>query len=124
MLDLYKLINSQIEEVISNSFADHYPEEKKKVYPYVEFRFPSVLPNGFGELNLLEVDIWNDKANDITQIETIVDNIDKQLNKFQLNNEIMQVCIFRNNPYRFKINDTDIHIQRRQLRYIVKLYKK
>ena len=124
LLDIYKLINSKIEEICSNSFADYYPEEKKKIYPYVEFKFPSTQPNGFSELNSLDIDIWNNKANDIFEIETITENIDKQLNKLQVNNETMQLCIFRNNPYKLRINDPDIHIQRRQLRYILKVYYK
>lgn len=75
-------------------------------------------------MNILEVHIWDDKASNIVEIETITDEIDKELNKLQINNSKMQICIFRDTPYRLKLEDPDIHIQRRELRYIAKVYYK
>lgn len=124
MLELYELINSNIESICS-CYADHYPEDLEKAYPYAEISFPNISPNNtFSNLNLLQIDIWDDKSTDIREIEGIADEIDKRIKKLQINNDTMQVCIYRNNPYRLKLNDPEVHIQRRQLRYIVRVYYK
>lgn len=132
MLDLFTLINSKIEPICT-CFVDHYPEDQMddagnvmpKDYPYVEIRFPNILPNNsFSDNNLLEVDIWDDKATDIREIEGITDAVHKALNRLQYNDAVMNVSINRNTPYLLNLPDPIIHIQRRQLRYIVTVYYK
>lgn|GEM_PF-1215675 len=143
MLDLYTLIYNQIMPIIVThnygfyspaqvyddatcaTYVDHYPEDQKKVYPYAEIKFPNSLPNNsFSDNNLLEVDIWDDKATDIREIEGITDAIHKALNRLQYNDAVMNVSINRNTPHRLSLPDPIIHIQRRQLRYIVTAYYK
>lgn len=124
MLDLYTLIYSIINPICP-CFADHYPEDDKKVFPYAEIKFPSALPNNtFSDNNLLEVDIWDDKGADIREIETITDNIHKALNRTQYNDMAMNVSINRNTPHRLALPDPIIHIQRRELRYVATVYYK
>jgi len=128
MLELYALINSKIEPICS-CYVDHYPEKEKKVYPYTEIRFPSVLPNDFcdgdlSDLNLLEIDIWDDKGTDITGIEQITNAVHKELKRFRFGDEALYVSISANTPSRLSPPDPEIHIQRRQLRYIVTVYYK
>jgi hypothetical protein len=117
---IYNIINP-----ICTAFADHYPEDDKKVFPYVEIKFPNALSNNsFSDNSLLEIDIWDDKGTDITEIETITDAIHKALNRLQYNDAVMNVSINRNTPYRLALPDPIIHIQRRELRYVVTVYKK
>ena len=124
MLDLYTLIYGIINPICP-SFADHWPEDEEKVFPYVEIKFPNALPNNtFSDNNLLEIDIWNNKGTDITEIEGIADNIHKVLNRLQYNDTNMNVSINRNTPFRLVLPDPIIHIQRRQLRYICTVYEK
>lgn len=129
MLELYKLIYD-ILNPICNSYADHYPttleqEDGHKNYPYIEFSFQYAMPNNtYSDNDLLYVDIWNNKSGSIVEIETIADSVNKALNRLQVNTDKFQVCICKNNPYRFPIPDTDVNIQRRQLRYIVRVYEK
>lgn len=124
MLKLYGLINSMIEP-ICNCFVDHYPEGETKIYPYAEIRFSNTLPNNsFSDNSLLEIDIWNDKSTDIRDIEGITDSINLALNRLQVNNEYFNVSINKNTPYRLSLADPEIHIQRRQLRYVATVYYK
>jgi len=124
MLELYTLL-ANIIEPICPCFADHYPEDEEKVFPYVEIKFPNALPNNtFSDNNLLEVDVWDDKGADIREIETITDNIYTALNRLQYNDTNMNVSINRNTPHRLVLPDLIIHIQRRELRYVVTVYKK
>ena len=124
MLELYGLLAGIIDPICP-SFADHYPEDDVKAYPYVEIKFPNALPNNsFSDNNLLEVDVWDDKATDIREIEGITDAIHKALNRLQYNDAVMNVSINRNTPYLLNLPDPIIHIQRRQLRYIVTVYYK
>lgn len=129
MLDIYSLIYN-ILNPICNTYADHYPttleqESGHKNYPYIEFSFPYIMPNNtFSNNNLLYVDIWNNKSGSIEEIETIADKAEKALNRLQINNDKLQICIYKNNPFRFPVPDTDINIQRRELRFICKVYEK
>ena len=128
MLKLYELLSGIIEPICT-CFVDHYPETEAKVYPYVEIKFPNVLSNDcadedISDNNLLEVDVWNDKGTDITQIETISSAIHKELNRLQYNGGSIYVSIRGNYPYRLSLPDPIMHIQRRQLRYIVTTYSK
>jgi len=123
MLALYSLL-SDIIEPICTCFVGHYPTELEKVYPYCTIDFPNALPNNsFSDLNLLSINIWDNKDTDIRVIEAITDSIHKAINKLHYIDTVMQVSIFRNTPYRLKINDEMIGIQRRELRYVVKVYK-
>jgi len=127
MLELYTLINSKIESFI-NAFVDHYPTDQEgaaKIYPYAEINFPNSIPNNsFSDNDSLTIDIWDNKDTDIRDIEGLTDMIHKAVNKTQYNDSVMNVSIYRDNPYRLKIPDPEIKIQRRQLRYRVKVYYK
>ena len=124
MLELYTLIYNIINPICT-AFAGHYPEEDKKAYPYAEIKFPNALPNNtFSDNSLLEIDVWDDKGTDITEIEGITDAIHAALNRLQHNDAAMNVSINRNTPYRLVLPDPVLHIQRRELRYVVTVYNK
>lgn len=127
MVEIYGLL-SNIINPICTCYVDHYPEDEQnnvKVYPYVEIKFPNIFPNNtFSDNNLLEIDIWDNKSTDINEIEAITDAIHKALNRLQHNDSVMNVSINKNIPYRLPLPDQIIHIQRRQLRYIVTVYYK
>ncbi len=121
MLDVYKYVTDKLKTLDTQLYTDYIPTEK--TYPYVQFQFPNVSPNGFGELNLLQIDVW-DKSTSNVHVETITDNIDKLFNR---HNEITNdycIQVYRNNPYRLNIPDPDMEIRRRQLRYVIKIYRK
>ena len=128
MLELYGLL-AGIVEPICPCFVDHYPETEKKVYPFAEIRFPNVLPNDFcdydiSDFNLLEIDVWDDKGTDITGIEQMTSAIHKELKRLRYSDDARYVSISANTPYRLSLPDPEIHIQRRQLRYVVTVYYK
>lgn len=132
MLELYTLINSKTEGIV-DTYVGHYPTDQlddngkpvPKIYPYAEINFPDILPNNtFSDNNLLEIDIWDNKDTDITEIEALADAIHKVLNRFQYNDSVMNVSINRATPYRVKLPDPIPYIQRRKLRYNVKVYYK
>lgn len=128
MLDVYAII-ANIIEPICPCWVGHYPTdqngESNKVYPYAEIKFPNILPNNtFSDNNLLEIDIWDNKDTDIREIEGISDSIHKELNFFNVDTDTCQISITRNTPYKLELPDPALNIQRRQLRYIVKVYYK
>jgi hypothetical protein len=124
MLNIYTLLAGIIEPICP-CYVDHFNEDEVKVFPYVEIKLPNTLPNNsFSDNSLLEIDIWDDKATDIREIEGITDAIHKALNRLQYNDIAMNVSINRNTPYRLVLPDPIIHIQRRQLRYIITAYYK
>lgn len=124
MLELYKVIEEELKPIVT-AYAEHYPTTLEKVYPYVEYTLPYSNPNNtYSDNHLLYVDIWDNKSGSVVEIENITDKIEKALNRLQINNETMQVCIYKNNPCRFPVPDTEINIQRRELRFICRVYEK
>ena len=121
MLDLLKYVTSKLKSIGITPYTDYIPTDK--TYPYVQFSFPNTLPNGFGELNLLQINIW-DKSTSNVQVETIADSIDKLFNRHNETTNDYCIQTYRNTPYRLNIPDTDMEIRRRQLRYIIKIYRK
>lgn len=87
--------------------------------------FPSINQNNeYSDLNQLQIDIWNNKSGQVTEIETITDNLVKALDKKIIKTEDMLIQIYKDTPHRLKLPDSDINIQRRELRFLVKLYEK
>lgn len=124
MLNLYDVIYSLINPIV-DSYAEHYPADTEKVYPYAEFNFPNITENNeYSDLNQLQIDIWNNKSGQVEEIETITDNLVKALNKKIIKTDNMLIQIFKDTPFRLKLPDSDINIQRRELKFLVKLYEK
>lgn len=121
MLDVYKYVTDKLKTLGTQLYTDYIPTEK--TYPYVQFKFPNTSPNGFGELNLLQIDIW-DKSTSNVQVETIADSIDKLFNRHNETTNDYCIQAYRNTPYRLNIPDSDMNIRRRELRYIIKIYRK
>lgn len=87
--------------------------------------FPNAVQNNeYSDLNQLQIDIWNNKSGQVEEIETITDNLVKALNKKIIKTEDMLIQIYKDNPFRLKLPDPDINIQRRELKFLVKLYEK
>jgi hypothetical protein len=124
MLELFNLIYDIVNPICA-CFADHYPEDETKVFPYAEVIFPNVLINNeFSDKPQLKINIWDNKETDITEIEGLADCIHQALNRYQYNDAVMNVSINRDTPYRLALQDPILHIQRRELRYILTVYKK
>lgn len=127
MLELYNIL-SNIIDPICKSYNSHYPTlqdgDTVKSYPHVIINFPtSTANNEFSDNNLLELSIWDDKDTDINEIETITDAIHEALNKTRYLTPTIFAYITKEVPYRIVLNDEMIGIQRRKLRYKVRLYK-
>jgi hypothetical protein len=125
-MDVYTLIYNKIASII-DTFVGHYPtlqDGEAKVYPYAEINFPDISPNNsYSDKNQMTIDIWDNKDTDIVEIEGLTDAIHKVLNRLQYNDSTMNVSVNRDTPYRIKLEDPTLYIQRRQLRYLVTIYK-
>lgn len=87
--------------------------------------FPNVTQNNeYSDLNQLVIDIWDNKSGEVEEIETITDNLVKALDKKIIKTDSMLIQIFKDKPFRLKLPDSDINIQRRELRFLVKLYER
>lgn len=123
MLNLYKEIYNLVRPIVS-TYSEHYPIGKDKIYPYAEINIPNAVPgNEYANLNILQIDIWNNKSGQVQEIESITDSIYNILNKKKVMTDDMLIQIYRFNPCRLKLDDEDPHIQRRQLKFICKTYE-
>jgi len=125
MLEAYKLVKEQLSTLGIPTFAELYPLAlaDKKVYPYIVFNFPNTLSANFADVNLLEIDIWDNKTS-IIEIETLAKQVDDIFKNLMVTNESMFCNCFRNTPYRLKLDDETNGIQRRQMRYFCKCWIK
>ncbi|MCD2345817.1 hypothetical protein [Clostridium guangxiense] len=91
--------------------------------------FPSINQNNeYSDLNQLVIDIWSNKSGQVEEIETITDNLVIAIlqgkNTRIIKTENMLIQIYKDNPFRLKLPDSDINIQRRELKFLIKLYEK
>jgi len=123
MLDIYTLIYYQLSTLNIPTYPDTYPKAlaNSKVYPYIVFSFPAVFENNYADLNQMQIDVWSNTNNNV-EVETITKNADDLLKDYkQLTNDYF-VRIYREKPYRLKLDEMEV--QRRQLRYIVKIFRR
>ena len=123
MLDIYALIYSQLSTLNIPTYPDTYPKAlaNSKVYPYIAFNFPTVFENNYADLNQMQIDVWSNTSNNV-EIETITKNVDDLLKDYKQLTDNYYVKIYREKPYRLKLDE--IEVQRRQLRYIVKIFRR
>ena len=125
MLEVYELVKTQLSTLGIDVHADLYPKAlaKSKKYPYIVFNFPNTNNINFADVNLLEIDIWDNKTS-IVEIETLAKQVDDIFKNLMITNESMFCNCFRNTPYRLKLDDEANGIQRRQMRYVCKCWIK
>lgn len=127
--ELQTAVKSLISPIVT-SYANQYPAEKEevdtgKIYPYAVFSFPNASTNNeFSDNFILQVDIWDDKGGDATEIETVTDAVFHALNKQKILTDNLFIQIYRDTIWRLKLPDPDVNIQRRQLKFICKIYNK
>lgn len=90
--------------------------------------FPNVMANNeYSDLSQLQIDIWDNKSGQVEEIETITDNLvmailqGRNTRNIITNNMVIQ--IYKDNPFRLKLPDPDINIQRRELKFLAKVYE-
>ena len=123
MLDIYALIYSKLSTLNIPTYPDTYPKllANSKVYPYIVFSFPTIFENNYADLNQMQIDVWSNTSNNV-EVETITKNVDDLLKNYkQLTNDYY-VKVYREKPYKIKLDE--IEVQRRQLRYIVKIFRR
>lgn len=121
MMDLLTFIYDQIAAIYPKTYFGKVPQDT--LYPYVVFHTPSVGEVEVREDTVLEVDIWTNNG-DIVELETITDNVDLKINRLLHLDANFQCKIYRDTPYRLTITDEDPIIDRRRLRYNIKLYRR
>lgn len=115
---VYKLISP-----IVDSYKDHYPTSKERHFPYSEFKFSAITPNNYySDYYLLQIDVWDNKGNDIQEIEQIVSNLYVNLNRQLIKTDDLFMQINENAPCVLNLVDPMDNIQRRQLKFLCKVY--
>lgn len=95
---------------------------KPPAFPYIVFNLKNLDNSDSRDDCILEIDIWDNKPSDTTELETIADNIENVLKGSKPNNNYFQASFYK--MYRIPVPDPDESIRRRQLRYQVKVYFK
>ncbi|WP_424765695.1 hypothetical protein [Paenibacillus sp. sgz302251] len=120
MINLLQYIFDTLKAIHPKVFLETVPNGS--VFPYITYSLPTSGGSEYREDFILEIDIWDNKPLDTTELETITNNIDKAMNRTYEINDEFQCSIYRIN--RLMLPDQDVNIRRRQLRYQVKYYNK
>ncbi|SHH36135.1 hypothetical protein [Clostridium grantii] len=128
MLDLYKLLNAKFDEMnLKNVEIYNAKPSIVTVFPSIILNFENVFEfEKYREDIQIDIDIFSNNDS-IVEIETIVNTIDNALNRLNYNDEDLNCIIYRQNVWKFYLdetneNDTTI-IKRRKLKYVIKKYE-
>lgn len=89
-------------------------------YPYIVFNVSDGFKSHRDDLTLI-IDIW-DRNSSSFEIEDLTDTIDSLLDEANIYNEFVLTTFYRQT--RMKVEDPDIKLKRRQLRFNIQTYFK
>jgi len=123
IVELMSCIQSRIAAVHSRTYKGRAPEKdangKPVKFPYAVWRLPNSTQQELPEELILEVDTWDNKA-DTTALENLTSEIDGHLHGWNHVTDFYGMRVFRMN--RLEVLDPDPAINRRKLRYLVRVY--
>jgi hypothetical protein len=122
IVELRKIIKASLKTAHSRVFHEHAPDNS--LYPYLVYDLPNSNDDGSLEQFVLDIDGWDYPANgDTTALETLMDNVDKQLHrKTVVINGTLSMTFYREN--RLSLKDDDPRIKRRKYVYQVRTHEK
>ena len=126
MLDILEYLTKEFKSVCPRVYEGNAKDEA--IFPYIVFSLPnSNAPDDDNNVEsvTLEIDIWDysQDSYDATKNVEILANRIEELLKYnrELGDDYLLIFSKRN---RFKLNDPDNNMKRRQLRYNIKYYNK
>lgn len=124
MLNISEYLKTELEKIHKRVYRGR--AHKSAIFPYVVFGLPSsTVPETDSELVTLEINIWDysrDGYDATENIEILTDRIEEFLTfNRQIDEEYFMMFAKTN---RLDVRDPNQDIQRRQLRYTIKYYKK
>jgi hypothetical protein len=122
IVELRKIIKASLKTAHPRVFHENAPDDS--IYPYLVYDLPNSNDDGSLEQFVLDVDGWDFPSNgDTTALETLMDNVDKQLHrKTVVINGTLSMTFYREN--RLPLKDDDIRIRRRKYVYQVRTHEK
>ena len=99
---------------------DNRPMDNVDV-PFIEYGIDIPLRNTNPLLATLTVDVW-DRRNSTTTVELLTNDIDEGLENLSYSDEYIQVKVKRQG--RYKVDDEDPEVKRRQLIYQLRVFYK
>ncbi|MBU9724125.1 MULTISPECIES: DUF3168 domain-containing protein [Bacillaceae] len=117
MIKIRKDIKAFLKSYHPRIHHENAPDDAE--YPFVVYNFPNSVDDGSLENFVLELDIWDNKA-DTTEMETIIGSIDKALHRRTVAIGDLSMSFYREN--RLVITDPDKRLRRRQYVYQVRTY--
>lgn len=118
MNKLLELILQTLKTKHSRVYHENAPDNA--VYPYIVFNIDDGFKSHRDDLMLI-IDIWDRNSSSIA-IEDLTDSIDKLLDEANIFNEFVLTTFYRQN--RMKVEDPDVKLKRRQLRFNAQTYFK
>ena len=99
---------------------DNRPMSNVEV-PFIEYGIDIPLRNTNPLLATLTIDVW-DRRNSTATVELLTNDIDEGLENLSYSDEYIQVKVKRQG--RYKVDDEDVEVKRRQLIYQLRVFYK
>jgi len=115
-------IKTAINELLESKHERVYYQSAPKdaTFPYLVFDLPNSTDDGSLERFVLDIDAWDNKK-DTTEIETLIDSIDKGLHRKTIVVNDLSMTFYREN--RLALRDDDPSIRRRKYIYQIRTYE-
>lgn len=119
VIELRKAINTALKTVHPRIYYQDAPDDA--VFPYLVYDLPNSVDDGYLEQFVLDVDGW-DNSTDTTNLETIMDNVNKSLDGMTRTADSLSMSFYLDN--RLTLLDDDSRIRRRKYTYQVRTYQR
>jgi hypothetical protein len=120
-IDVTNVIRAELRKIHIRSHFDRAPA--KEEFPFVTFKAPSTFQGEDTTENIMvEVDVWDNRGNNIAELESITKDISKEFHKKTYEDEKMFLIFERESL--LNIPDPEEQIRRRQIRFKVKYYNR
>jgi hypothetical protein len=117
MIEIRKVVQSTLKAIHPRVYFQDAPDDAAP--PYLVYDLPNSFDDDPLERFVMDIDGW-DKSKDTTALETLMDSIDKEMNKKTIMIQNMAVTFYREN--RLSLTDDDPRIIRRKYTYQIRTH--
>ncbi len=119
-VNMANFIRSQLRTINPRSFYEEMPQGT--TFPYVLFRLRTQSKRENRKDVILEIDVFTNTGNSISDLENTVDAIETKFDRMIYSDNTQNLQFFIENI--LELSEMYQHLRRKQLRFLLKFYKK
>lgn len=121
LINTGRVLFEALEKIHANSYFDMAPKEAATLFPYAVFKLPFNNAQEIHNEIIFDIDVYDNKSNNITDLETITQNIADYFDHSTYFDNEMLLEIYLESIQ--QIPTLEDQIKRRQIRFTIKQFK-